>query len=78
MSNSYKEREEDFVNKEMEFLNKLDISDNDKAAVRMSIREAYRKGFAHGEEHSSRLANLKILDFAENMLGELEKDGRTK
>lgn len=47
---SYREKEENFINKEIEFLNKLDISDNDMAAVKMSIKEAYRNGYSEGHE----------------------------
>jgi flagellar biosynthesis/type III secretory pathway protein FliH len=47
---SYREKEKKFINKEIEFLNKLDISDNDMAAVKMSIKEAYRNGYSEGND----------------------------
>ncbi|MGO4953572.1 hypothetical protein [Paenibacillus sp. DRB1-1] len=47
---SYMEKESKYVNDQMEFLNKLDISDNDMAAVKMSIKEAYRDGYSEGND----------------------------
>ncbi|MGG4502690.1 hypothetical protein [Paenibacillus polymyxa] len=74
---SYREKEENFINKEIEFLNILDISDNDMAAVKMSIREAYREGFFAGEDYGcekvEKRMKLKMESLLEKISMEFER-----
>lgn len=81
MGNSYMEKESKYVNDQMEFLNKLDISDNDKAAIRMSIKEAYRNGYTDGNdigfksgyEGSKKYFSVKMDSLLERISMEFER-----
>ncbi|NEU27728.1 hypothetical protein G3M74_16765 [Paenibacillus polymyxa] len=69
--------EKDFVNREMGFLCELaDLSDELQAAFKISIREAFREGFARGEDYSRRRFNKKMLIISEKILGEIEEERR--